>query len=259
MIWLPDFSATHTGRSQTSRRLVRDLAERPQPGELAAGFGDIGALALKIIGDRAPEIRVGDVMRGVGGVRQISACELVLALRAGFDDLQPVLDRKIDRLIVADLEMQERMVLDRTPIAAEQRIRADEIDGARDPSAVALGHDQENVLAHALADQRKELPREIGPSPFARAGFHVEAEEGVPGVLGDVVTGQPVNADVGRDRLAALSLDRLAMARIETAEKIVEGRKTLVVPVKLLVGPLQEAVLAQKFPLGLARECHMRR
>src|SRR5690349_2426509 len=106
-------------------------------------------------------------MRGIGGVRQISARELMLALRTGFDNLQLVLDRKIDRLIVADLEMQERMMLDRAPVAAEQRIRADKIDGARDPSAVAPGHDQENVLAHALADQRKELAREIGPAPLA--------------------------------------------------------------------------------------------
>ena len=60
-------------------------------------------------------------------------------------------------------------------------------------------------------------------------------------------------------RLAALALDRLAMARIEAGEEIVEGRKILVVPVKLLVGALQEAVLGEKFPLAFARERHMRR
>src|SRR5689334_12146843 len=173
-------------------------------------------------------------MRGIGGVRQISARELMLALRTGLDDLQPVLDREIDRLIVADLEMQERMMLDRAPVAAEQGVGADEVDRARDPSAVTLGHDKENVLAHALADQRKELAREIRPAPSARTGLHVETEEGVPCVLGDVFTGQAVNADVGCDRLAALTLDRLAVARIEAAEEIVEGGKALVVPVKLL-------------------------
>ena len=60
-------------------------------------------------------------------------------------------------------------------------------------------------------------------------------------------------------RLAALALDRLAMARIEAGKEIVEGRKTLVVPVKLLVGALQEAVLGEKFPFGFAREGHMHR
>src|SRR5690242_8925117 len=142
MAKLPDFSSTRTAFARASRRLVGNLAERAELGELAAGFGDIGALALEVIGDRAAEVGIGNVMRGVGGVRQISARELVLALRAGFDDLKLALDREIDGLVVANLEMQEVVVLDRTPVAAEQRVRADEIDRARDPAAIALGHHQ---------------------------------------------------------------------------------------------------------------------
>src|SRR5215813_9256366 len=109
MAWLPEFASTHTGHPQTSRRLVRNLPEWAQVGKLAAGFGDIGTFALEVIRDRPSQTGVGDVMGGVGGVRQISACELVLALRAGLDDLQPAFDREVDRLIIADLEMQERM------------------------------------------------------------------------------------------------------------------------------------------------------
>jgi hypothetical protein len=61
-------------------------------------------------------------------------------------------DGVFDGLIVAELEMQEGMMLDRAPMAAEQRMRADEVDGAGDPAAGALGHDQHDVLAHALTD-----------------------------------------------------------------------------------------------------------
>ena len=64
--------------------------------------------------------------------------------------------------------------------------RADEIDGAGDPAAVAFGHHQQHVAAHALADQREEFSGQIRPAPFARAGLHVEREERVPGILGDV-------------------------------------------------------------------------
>ena len=71
-------------------------------------------------------------------------------------------------------------MLDRAPVAAEQRIGADEIDRAGDPAAGPLGHHQQDAVAHALADQREERAREIGPAPFARAGVHVEGEEGVP-------------------------------------------------------------------------------
>src|SRR5882757_5212234 len=107
MAGLPDFSPPRTAFAMRSRRLVLNLAERAELAELAAGFGDVGALALEVIGDRAAQIGVGDVMRGVGGLRQISARQFVLALGAGLDNFEAALDRKIDRLIVADLEMQK--------------------------------------------------------------------------------------------------------------------------------------------------------
>ena len=259
MARLPGICGSFLIAHKRSRRLVRDLAERAEPGQLAAGLGDIGALAAQIVRYGVTKIGVDDVVRGVGRMRQISARELVLTLRAGLDDLEAALDREFDRLIVADLEMQERMMLDRAPVAAEQRVRADEVDRARDPATVAFRHHQQHVIAHAFADQREECARQIRPSPFARAGLHVEGEERVPRLFGDVLAGEPVDGDAGGDRLAALALDRLAMARIEAGEEIVEGREILVVPVKLLVGALQEAVLGQKFRLAFTRESHMRR
>jgi hypothetical protein len=38
-------------------------------------------------------------------------------------------------------------------MAAEQRMRAEEIDRACDPAAGALGHDEHDALAHALTGQ----------------------------------------------------------------------------------------------------------
>ena len=99
------------------------LAERRQRRKLLAGGLHIGALAHQIVGDRPAQPRIGDVMRRIGGHRQVAAGELVLALRAGLDALELVLDREVDGLIVAELEMQERVVLDRAPVAAEQRVR----------------------------------------------------------------------------------------------------------------------------------------
>ena len=61
-------------------------------------------------------------MGGIGGLRQIAARQLVLALGAGLDARQLVGDRVVDRLIVAELEMQERMVLDGAPVAAIDRV-----------------------------------------------------------------------------------------------------------------------------------------
>ena len=43
----------------------------------------------------------------------------MFALGAGLDARQLVRNREIDRLIVAQFEMQERVVLDGAPVAAE--------------------------------------------------------------------------------------------------------------------------------------------
>ena len=184
---------------------------------------------------------MGDVMRRLRRHRQVAARQLVLALRAGLDHLQPLGDREVDRLVVADLEMQEGVVLDAAPVAAVKRVRADEVDRAGDVAAVALGHDQQHVVGHALADQREEFAVEVGPAPFAAAGVHVEGEELVPGAFGQVAAGQPVDRDAVGQRLAALLLQRLALARGERGEEIVVADIALVEEMELLVGAAQEA------------------
>ena len=56
------------------------------------------------------------------------------------------------------------------------------------------------------------------------------------------------------ERLAPFAPDRLAVTRVEGGEKILETAVALVVPVKLLVVALQEAVGGQKLPFGFARK-----
>jgi hypothetical protein len=46
----------------------------------------------------------------------------MLALRAGLDTRHFVGDRVVDGLVVAKFEMEEGMMLDRAPVAAEQRM-----------------------------------------------------------------------------------------------------------------------------------------
>src|SRR3954469_7523661 len=95
-----------------SSGVVRRFAARRGFRELAAGFGDVGALLLEIVAHRAAQRRIGDVVRRMGGLRQVAARQLVLALGAGLDHGEAARDRKVDGLVIADLEMQERMMLD---------------------------------------------------------------------------------------------------------------------------------------------------
>ena len=57
-------------------------------------------------------------MRGPCRHRLVSADQLVPALCTSLHTLQPMRQREIDRLILAQLKMQERHVLSAAPVAA---------------------------------------------------------------------------------------------------------------------------------------------
>ena len=63
------------------------------------------AFRLQIVGDRAPQARVRDEVGAVGGDGDVAAGELVFALRARLDARQAARDRGVDRLVVAELEV----------------------------------------------------------------------------------------------------------------------------------------------------------
>src|SRR5215470_19344086 len=119
--------------ARRGRSCALDLAERRRFVELVDLGGDMTALVLEEVGDGAAQRRIGDVMRRMRRYRHIAARDLVLSAGAGLDAGELVLDGVLDRLIIADFEMQERVLLDAAPVAAEQRVGADEVDGARDP------------------------------------------------------------------------------------------------------------------------------
>ncbi len=61
----------------------------------------------------------------------------------------------------------------------------------------------------------------------------------------------------GAQRLLALAPDRLALARGERREEIVERTVAAVFPMELLVGPLQEIARAERSPFRLRQKCDM--
>ena len=189
-------------------------------------------------------------MRGMGRDGAVAARELVLALRSRLDPLIAVSDGEFDRLVIADLEMQERALLERAPVAAIDRVGAQKIDRAGDMAPVAPRHHQQDAVGHRRADPVEKIAGEIGAAPFARAGVHVEGEERTPMCGLDVGAGQKVDLDVVAQRLAPLALDCLALARGERGEESVEIGIALVEEMKLLAGALGEASLRQRRRVG---------
>ena len=91
-------------------------------------LGRNGALLLfQEILHRLTEAGIHDEMRGLGDRRLVTARKLVLALGSGLDVAKPVRDRPFDRLVIAELEMEELHLLDRAPVAAVQSILANQV------------------------------------------------------------------------------------------------------------------------------------
>ena len=66
-----------------------------------------------------------------------------------------------------------------------------------------------------------------------------------------LVAGQRLQDDAALRHLAALFLDRLALARCQAGEEIVERLIAVVEPVELLSGPRHEAGVGQLLPIRL--------
>ena len=107
--------------------------------------------------------------------------------------------------------MEEGDLLQRAPLAAVEGVAADQVEGAGDGVSVAEGHDQGDAVGHGGAEAGEEVAGQIGPAPFAGAGVHVEAEEGVPVGFSDITPGEDANVEAGPG-LAAFAADGLAAA-----------------------------------------------
>ena len=193
-------------------------------------------------------------------MRQVAALDLVPPLRARLHALQAVLDRPVDRAVVAKLEVQERPVAATAPVAAVQRLAARKVQRTGHRLAAVLRHHQHHAVAQPLAQQREERTRQISRTPLAIHRRAVEAIERVPVRLGDVRAAQRMERQARGVGVAPLAPQHLALARRQRAEEIVETRVAGILPVELHAEPLQPAGLAQFLPfrLGAERDVHRR-
>src|SRR5689334_4404489 len=104
------------------------------------------------VDDRA-EARVLDVVRGERLRRDEAAHAFVLASGAGVEVLQAFADRLIDAVVVADVEVEEGEVDDRSPVATVERVALLHVEGARDDAAalVFARDDPREALGEARA------------------------------------------------------------------------------------------------------------
>src|SRR5690606_18097867 len=119
-----------------SMRSPGDGTEGRHRGEGADFRIDLATLGAQIARNRLPKAGIADPVRGPRQDGFIAAGYLVFPLRAGFDPRQAAFDRIVDRLMVAEFKMQKGAIFSAAPIAAEERVAADEIQRPGDRNAV---------------------------------------------------------------------------------------------------------------------------
>ena len=173
-----------------------------------------GALLLQEMGDGCvAQSKMCDPVRAFHLHRQIATLNLMLALRSGLDPFQSMGDGEIDRLVIAGLEMQEFEIRAAAPVAAIERVGAQQVQCARHPLAVPPRQDQDDAVGHGSADAMEEILGQIGRTPFAVGRVDIEAVEHVPMLGLQVAAGQGHHLDIGAGDLLAFLADAFALSR----------------------------------------------
>src|SRR5687768_16933484 len=106
--------------------------------------------------------------------------------------------------------MQQRNVLERTPVPAIEDSLGDEIERGCDSAPVALGEDQQRVLRQRCADAQEELQVQVRFRAVRGIGAPVAALEEFPVLAPDLRAAQPAERDARLAYAAPLLADRLA-------------------------------------------------
>src|SRR5690606_23755407 len=178
-----------------------------------------------------------------GRRRRETPCDLVLALRAGLELLEPFANAVLDALVIARLEMQAMKIGKTPPVAAEERAAASKADGRRDRDPAMTGDDDDEALGHRARDLGEELAVQIRRPAAPEERASVEIEHRVPVGGRQLVAARMLEADTGLGDPAPLAARLLAFLGVEGAEELVEIGIAAVVPMKL-------AALAGQVPGG---------
>src|ERR1700719_1629845 len=107
-----------------------------------------------------------NVVRAICRRRHVAAQKLMSPLRAGLNPLEASRDRKVYGLVVASLEVQKGMILDRSPVSAKEHAFTEEVQGAGDLAPAAPRHDEKDLIGQRRPDSAEKVPREIGTPPL---------------------------------------------------------------------------------------------
>ena len=218
---------------------------RPELGHLRHLRRQLERLHLAVARHRVAEPGVAKPVRRVRRRRGKAAQELVLALGAGLEQRQLLLDAAIDAGVVGRLEVQAIDRLVGAPVATVECAGPLEEQRAGDAAAAAVHAGQERLLGQILGDEIEEARPHIGAAAVVVGGVAVPAIQIDAMRLVELTAAEPLDALDLRLGADALLAQLLAAAAAHLAEEVVVGLIAGVVPVKLHAGARDEAQLGE--------------
>src|SRR5690606_29775420 len=165
--------------------------------------------------------------------RREAPADLVLALGAGLEPLEPFPDAVLDALVVARFEMQAVKIRKAPPVAAEEGAAAAKADRRRDRDALVAGDDDDEILGHRPRDLGEELAAEIRRAAAPQESARMKIVHRVPVGRRKLVAAGMLEADARLGDAPPLAPRFLAFLRAERREKLVEISIAAVVPMEL--------------------------
>ena len=180
----------------------------------------------------------------------------MLAPRTGLEGVEAARDRVFDRVVVADVEVEKRALLDRAPVATEEPISAADVERARDRTTrVARDHDLDR-FGHPRDHELEEFSIQVLLRPRVEAldRREIESLHRVEHFFRDRGAAVGRRHDAALEDEPPLALQLVAPLRVEGREKIVVRRVALIFPVKLDADARREAGGEERVLVAGARE-----
>src|SRR5215210_1958272 len=186
---------------------------------------------------------------------------LVLALGAGLEETKTTLDRELDRLVVAELEVQVSPLFGGAPVASEESPILEEVERPRDRAARGLvaREDEQGAVPHRPEDLLEERPREVREPPLPVERAEVEPVHDGRVLVPERLPRETLDGQAFLPELAALARDLAAALARQRLEVVGERAVAAVAPVELQRVTHREPVFRELAELLLGEEERVRR
>ncbi|EAU65037.1 hypothetical protein STIAU_3175 [Stigmatella aurantiaca DW4/3-1] len=234
--------------------------ETGEPLGLFHGQGQVGALLSHRIPDGAVQPRIEEQVGAVHGGGLEAARHLVLAARAGLEHLAARADALLHRVVQADVEVQEGVLLEAAPVPPVEPLRRHHVEGPGHHLAPAHRLHHLHGLGHGAEDAGEEVRGELHLAPgvaLARGG--VEGM-GAPGMLRPQLRAfHRAQGDALLGRGVALALELVAALGAEAPQVVLVALVARVLPVELEGEPARHSIPLEEVRLLLGGVEHVDR